>query len=36
MDEIAYWTDIALTADQVNDLYNQGKVRNSSAGISRA
>ena len=36
MDEIAYWTDIALTADQVADLYNKGKVTNSFAGIRRS
>ena len=35
MDEIAYWTDIALTADQVKDLYNLGRVPNSTAGIQR-
>ena len=36
MDEIAYWTDIALTADQVTDLYNKGKVQNCFAGIRKS
>ena len=36
MDEIAYWTDIALTTDQVKDLYNLGRVPNSYAGIVKS
>ena len=36
MDEVAYWTDIALTADQVKDLYNLGRVPNSYAGIVKS
>lgn len=35
MDEIAYWTNIAITADQVKDLFNLGRVPNSAAGIQR-
>lgn len=35
MDEIAYWTDIALTEAQVKDLYNEGTSRNSSSGVAR-
>ena len=35
MDEIAYFTDIGLTAAQVTDLYNNGMVTDSSAGILR-
>jgi hypothetical protein len=33
MDEIGYFTDIGLTAKQVKDMYNGGKVVNSYAGI---
>ncbi len=33
MDEIAYFTDIALTEDQIKDMYNNGKVTNSYAGV---
>ena len=36
MDEIAYWTDVTLTADQISDLYNKGKVANSFAGVRRS
>ena len=35
LDEIAYWTDIALTDSQVKSLYNEGKALNSSAGVQR-
>ena len=35
LDEIAYWTDIALTDSQVKSLYNEGKALNSFAGIQR-
>ena len=35
MDEIAYWTDIALTDDQVKDMYNNGKVLDIHAGVLR-
>jgi hypothetical protein len=35
MDEISYFTDIGLTAKQVKDMYNKGKVTNSYAGIQR-
>jgi hypothetical protein len=35
MDEISYFTDIGLTAKQVKDMYNNGKVLNSYAGIQR-
>ena len=33
MDEISYFTDIGLTAKQVKDMYNGGKVTDSWAGI---
>ena len=36
LDEIAYWTDVALTEKQVQSLYNEGKTLNSYAGIQRA
>ena len=35
MDEIAYFTDICLTAKQVKDMYNDGTVTNSFAGVRR-
>ena len=35
LDEIAYFTDVGLTAAQVKDMYNNGKVLNSYAGILR-
>ena len=35
MDEIAYWTDVCLTAKQIKDMYNNGQVANSYAGIRR-
>ena len=36
MDEVAYWVSTALTADQVADLYNKGKVTDSSGGVRRS
>ena len=33
MDEISYFTDVGLTAKQVKDMYNGGKVTDSYAGI---
>jgi hypothetical protein len=35
MDEIAYFTDICLTAKQIKDMYNDGTVTNSFAGVRR-
>ena len=35
LDEIAYFTDVGLTAAQVKDMYNEGRVVNSYAGIQR-
>jgi hypothetical protein len=35
MDEIAYFTDRCLTDKQVKDMYNDGNVTNSYAGVRR-